>query len=83
NLNRVHTGLPTRLGARPKDAMLICLRRSTTTADIRPMDFVGSRIGLNLGGRTYFSSFEDDFVSRLYRQSRQPEPGSHGSSNSP
>ncbi|CAI8592678.1 unnamed protein product [Vicia faba] len=49
----------------------------------RPMDFVGSRIGLNLGGRTYFSSSEDDFVSRLYRRSRQPEPGSHGSSNSP
>ncbi|GAU24418.1 hypothetical protein TSUD_391270 [Trifolium subterraneum] len=49
----------------------------------RPMDFVGSRIGLNLGGRTYFSSSEDDFVSRLYRRSRQPEPGSLGSSNSP
>ncbi|XP_058745203.1 squamosa promoter-binding-like protein 8 [Vicia villosa] len=49
----------------------------------RPMDFVGSRIGLNLGGRTYFSSSEDDFVSRLYRRSRPPEPGSHGSSNSP
>ncbi|CAN1248772.1 Squamosa promoter-binding-like protein 8 [Linum perenne] len=29
-----------------------------------------SRIGLNLGGRTYFSSAEDDFVSRLYRRSR-------------
>ncbi|XP_061360176.1 squamosa promoter-binding-like protein 8 [Gastrolobium bilobum] len=49
----------------------------------RPMDFVGSRIGLNLGGRTYFSSSEDDFVSRLYRRSRPAEPGSTGSSNSP
>lgn len=49
----------------------------------RPMDFVGSRIGLNLGGRTYFSSSEDDFVSRLYRRSRQAEPGSTASSNSP
>lgn len=48
----------------------------------RPIDFVGSRLGLNLGGRTYFSS-EDDFVSRLYRRSRPPEPGSTGSSNSP
>ncbi|KAK7277096.1 hypothetical protein RIF29_18246 [Crotalaria pallida] len=49
----------------------------------RPMDFVGSRIGLNLGGRTYFSSAEDDFVSRLYRRSRPAEPGSATSSNSP
>lgn len=48
----------------------------------RPIDFVGSRLGLNLGGRTYFSS-EDDFVTRLYRRSRPPEPGSTGSSNSP
>ncbi|KAF7825268.1 squamosa promoter-binding-like protein 8 [Senna tora] len=36
----------------------------------RPMDFAASRIGLNLGGRTYFASSEDDFVSRLYRRSR-------------
>lgn len=49
----------------------------------RPMDFVGSRIGLNLGGRTYFSSSEDDFVSRLYRRSRPAESGSAASSNSP
>ncbi|TKY68971.1 Squamosa promoter-binding protein 8 [Spatholobus suberectus] len=49
----------------------------------RPMDFIGSRIGLNLGGRTYFSSSEDDFVSRLYRRSRPAEPGSTASSNSP
>ncbi|KAK4800778.1 hypothetical protein SAY86_021265 [Trapa natans] len=34
-----------------------------------------ARIGLNLGGRTYFSSAEDDFVSRLYRRSRPPEAG--------
>ena len=34
-----------------------------------------ARIGLNLGGRTYFSS-EDDFVNRLYqRRSRPAEPG--------
>ncbi|XP_058104438.1 squamosa promoter-binding-like protein 8 isoform X2 [Magnolia sinica] len=43
-------------------------------------DFSGSRgefparIGLNLGVRTYFSSAEDDFVSRLYRRSRTAEP---------
>ena len=49
----------------------------------RPMDFVGSRIGLNMGGRTYFSSSEDDFVSRLYRRSRPVEPGSTILSNSP
>ncbi|KAG8391579.1 hypothetical protein BUALT_Bualt01G0202200 [Buddleja alternifolia] len=35
-----------------------------------------SRIGLNLGGRTYFASSEDDFVNRLYRRSRLLEPGS-------
>lgn len=35
-----------------------------------------SRIGLNLGGRTYFASSEDDFVNRLYRRSRILEPGS-------
>ncbi|KAL5172589.1 Squamosa promoter-binding-like protein 8 [Glycine soja] len=42
-----------------------------------------SRIGLNMGGRTYFSSSEDDFVSRLYRRSRPVEPGSTILSNSP
>lgn len=47
----------------------------------RPMDFAASRIGLNLGGRTYFSSSEDDFVNRLYRRSRPGEPGSTTSSN--
>lgn len=45
----------------------------------RPIDFA-SRIGLNLGGRTYFSSADDDFVNRLYRRSR---PGEPGLSNSP
>ncbi|KAK8487312.1 hypothetical protein V6N11_012815 [Hibiscus sabdariffa] len=45
----------------------------------RPVDFT-TRIGLNLGGRTYFSSAEDDFVSRLYRRSR---PGDPSSTNSP
>ncbi|XP_022863333.1 squamosa promoter-binding-like protein 8 [Olea europaea var. sylvestris] len=39
-----------------------------------------SRIGLNLGGRTYFASSEDDFVNRLYRRSRVME---NGSVNSP
>ncbi|KAL4339555.1 hypothetical protein GQ457_08G023320 [Hibiscus cannabinus] len=34
-----------------------------------PVDFT-VRIGLNLGVRTYFSSPDDDFVNRLYRQSR-------------
>ncbi|XP_047948823.1 squamosa promoter-binding-like protein 8 [Salvia hispanica] len=34
-----------------------------------------SRIGLNLGGRTYFASSEDDFINRLYRRSRIIEPG--------
>ncbi|XVF79821.1 hypothetical protein PTKIN_Ptkin15bG0020400 [Pterospermum kingtungense] len=45
----------------------------------RPVDFT-ARIGLNLGGRTYFSSAEDDFVNRLYRR---PRPGDPGSTNSP
>ncbi|KAK3027715.1 hypothetical protein RJ639_042222 [Escallonia herrerae] len=40
------------------------------------VDFTSSRIGLNLGGRTYFSSSEDDFVNRLYRRSSPLEPGS-------
>jgi len=44
-------------------------------------DLITSRIGLNLGGRTYFSSAEDDFVNRLYRRSRPLDPGS--SSNAP
>ncbi|XP_059651601.1 squamosa promoter-binding-like protein 8 [Cornus florida] len=39
------------------------------------VDFT-ARIGLNLGGRTYFSSSEDDFVNRLYRRSRPLDPGS-------
>ncbi|XP_022770227.1 squamosa promoter-binding-like protein 8 [Durio zibethinus] len=39
----------------------------------RPVDFT-ARIGLNLGGRTYFSSAEDDFVNRLYRRSRPGDP---------
>lgn len=34
------------------------------------------RIGLNLGGRTYFSSSENDLVSRLYRRARMGEPSS-------
>ncbi|CAI9786029.1 unnamed protein product [Fraxinus pennsylvanica] len=34
-----------------------------------------SRIGLNLGGRTYFASSEDDSVNRLYRRFRAVEPG--------
>ncbi|XP_065859343.1 squamosa promoter-binding-like protein 8 [Euphorbia lathyris] len=44
------------------------------------VDNYTARIGLNLGGRTYFSSAEDDFVNRLYRRSRPVEPGS---SNAP
>ncbi|KAG6630600.1 squamosa promoter-binding-like protein 8 [Carya illinoinensis] len=44
----------------------------------RPVDFV-SRLGLNLGGRTYFSSAEDEFVNRLYRRARPAEPGSANS----
>lgn len=49
----------------------------TEPALVGALDFTNSgRIGLNLGGRTYFSSSEDDFVSRLYRRSRVAEPGS-------
>ncbi|KAE8657724.1 Squamosa promoter-binding-like protein 8 [Hibiscus syriacus] len=47
----------------------------------RDVDFT-ARIGLNLGGRTYFSSAEDDFVNRLYR-SRRSRPGDPSSTNSP
>ncbi|XVE76908.1 hypothetical protein DITRI_Ditri13aG0017900 [Diplodiscus trichospermus] len=41
----------------------------------RPVEFT-ARIGLNLGGRTYFSSAENDFVNRLYRRSRPGDPSS-------
>ncbi|CAA2954233.1 squamosa promoter-binding 8 [Olea europaea subsp. europaea] len=34
-----------------------------------------SRIGLNLGGRTYFASSEGDSVNRLYRPFREVDPG--------
>ncbi|GAB2290503.1 Squamosa promoter-binding-like protein [Dionaea muscipula] len=37
------------------------------------MDYT-SRIGLNLGGRTYFAA-EDDFINRLYRRSRPFDSG--------
>ncbi|KAG7025960.1 Squamosa promoter-binding-like protein 8 [Cucurbita argyrosperma subsp. argyrosperma] len=41
-----------------------------------PVDFA-ARIGLNLGGRTYFSSEEEEFVNQLYRRARTGgEPGS-------
>ncbi|XP_030513493.1 squamosa promoter-binding-like protein 8 [Rhodamnia argentea] len=49
--------------------------KSEDTAGARPSpaaEFAAARIGLNLGGRTYFASsvaVEDDFVSRLYRRS--------------
>ncbi|KAJ6686064.1 SQUAMOSA PROMOTER-BINDING-LIKE PROTEIN 4 [Salix purpurea] len=42
----------------------------------RSSDLITPRIGLDLGGRTYFSSVEDDFVNRLYRRSRPLDPGS-------
>ncbi|XP_013601038.1 PREDICTED: squamosa promoter-binding-like protein 8 [Brassica oleracea var. oleracea] len=46
-----------------------------TEVDVsRSLDFsTSNRIGLNLGGRTYFSAGDDDFVSRLYRRSRPGE----------
>ncbi|XP_019159549.1 PREDICTED: squamosa promoter-binding-like protein 8 isoform X2 [Ipomoea nil] len=40
------------------------------------VEFSGASLGLNLGGRTYFSSAEDDFVNRLYRRSRAVDAGS-------
>ncbi|CAH9127242.1 unnamed protein product [Cuscuta epithymum] len=44
------------------------------------VDFSGANLGLNLGGRTYFSSTEeDDFVNRLYRRSRLVDSGSYNS----
>ncbi|KAL0700426.1 hypothetical protein Bca4012_056548 [Brassica carinata] len=47
-----------------------------TEVDVsRPLDFTSNRIGLNLGGRTYFSAADNDFVSRLYRRSRPGELG--------
>ncbi|CAL0329484.1 unnamed protein product [Lupinus luteus] len=49
----------------------------------RTLDFVGSRLGLNLGGQTYFLSSQDNFVSQLYQRSRPAELGSTVMSNSP
>ncbi|KAK4379443.1 hypothetical protein RND71_001305 [Anisodus tanguticus] len=44
---------------------------------IHDFSSTSSRIGLNLGGRTYFaSSSDDDFVNRLYRRTRAVEAGS-------
>ncbi|KAF5732904.1 squamosa promoter-binding-like protein 8 [Tripterygium wilfordii] len=48
--------------------------------EVSPLADFTARIGLNLGGRTYFSSAEDDFVNRLYRRSR---PSESGTTNSP
>ncbi|KAL1217140.1 Squamosa promoter-binding-like protein 8 [Cardamine amara subsp. amara] len=47
------------------------------------VDFTSNRIGLNLGGRTYFSAADDDFVSRLYRRSRPGESGMGNSLSTP
>ncbi|KAK7339297.1 hypothetical protein VNO77_19955 [Canavalia gladiata] len=42
--------------------------------DVTPaMNFGASGLGLNLGGRTYFASCNDDMVSRLYRRSKMVE----------
>ncbi|CAH2039391.1 unnamed protein product [Thlaspi arvense] len=55
-----------------------------TEVDVsRPLDFTSNRIGLNLGGRTYFSAADDDFVSRLYRRSRPGELGMGNSLSTP
>ncbi|KFK42576.1 squamosa promoter-binding-like protein 8 [Arabis alpina] len=55
-----------------------------TEVDVsRPLDYTPNRIGLNLGGRTYFSAADDDFVSRLYRRSRPGEPGMGNSLSAP
>ncbi|CAA7026132.1 unnamed protein product [Microthlaspi erraticum] len=55
-----------------------------TEVDVsRPLDFTSNRIGLNLGGRTYFSAADDDFVSRLYRRSRPGESGMGNSLSTP
>ncbi|TKY66313.1 Squamosa promoter-binding protein 8 [Spatholobus suberectus] len=43
----------------------------------------GPGLGLNLGGRTYFPSCNDDTVSRLYRSSKTVESVSTVSSNLP
>ncbi|KAF5744284.1 squamosa promoter-binding-like protein 8 [Tripterygium wilfordii] len=48
--------------------------------EVSPRPDFTTRIGLNLGGRTYFSSAEDDFVNRLYRRFR---PAESGTTNSP
>ncbi|CAI9765160.1 unnamed protein product [Fraxinus pennsylvanica] len=50
--------------------------KSETVAGGFEYNTSNSRIGLNLGGRTYFASSEDDFVNRLYRRSRVMELGS-------
>ncbi|KAJ1430907.1 SBP domain [Sesbania bispinosa] len=50
----------------------------------RPIDFMGSRLRLNLGGRIYFASSNDDIPSRLYRPyNSSVEVSCTVSSNSP
>ncbi|KAE9600763.1 putative transcription factor SBP family [Lupinus albus] len=64
----------------PKPGYIMMPKSEDMTQTI---DFAGSRLGLNLGGRTYFSSSSDDnFVSQLYQRSRAAELGSTVSSNS-
>ncbi|GMH21656.1 hypothetical protein Nepgr_023498 [Nepenthes gracilis] len=55
----------TAVAAGPTDQFMLIPKAET---GLNLMDYP-SRIGLNLGGRTYFSA-DDDFVSRLYRRSR-------------
>lgn len=75
---RVYTGASTYAPQHPSmlplDPGFMMLPKSEENIG-RPVDFT-SRIGLNLGGRTYFSS-EDDFMNRLYRRSRPLEPGTN------
>ncbi|KAL2319958.1 hypothetical protein Fmac_028927 [Flemingia macrophylla] len=79
-LSHINCGPGSGHGSGPGPGLLLVPKSEEVN---RSMDFVGSRIGLNLGGRTYFSSSEDDFVSRLYRRSRPAEPGSTAATNSP
>ncbi|XP_057979881.1 squamosa promoter-binding-like protein 8 [Malania oleifera] len=55
----------------------VMVPKSEEVSSHTAVDFT-ARLGLNLGGRTYFSA-DDDFVSRLYRRSRPAEPGSANS----
>ncbi|CAN4111814.1 unnamed protein product [Withania somnifera] len=65
------------LSQQPTGFMVVPKSEPQFLGGVHDFSSTTSRIGLNLGGRTYFaSSSDDDFVNRLYRRTRAVEAGS-------